>query len=167
MNYTQLFYWLVVADNARTFFTTFSIIFTVIAIIATLMFIIGRSDYDWNNISDAGKAGKKFMFWSYPFMVLFWGLLIFTPNKKDALLIIAGGQTLNYLTTDSVARQLPSELTGFLVAEIRNLAQESGVELLTNTYKQQVLESAKTMTTQELIDKMQVDTTFAHIVLNK
>lgn len=166
MNYTKLFYWLVVADNAKTFFTAFTVIFTAIAVISTIVFLVGRTEHKWVE-TNTGKMGRKFMFWSYPFMVLFWGLLIFTPSKKDALLIVAGGQTLNFLTTDSVAKELPSELTGFLVTEIRNLAHESGVELLSNTYKQQVLESAKAMGTQELLEKMQTDTTFANIVLNK
>ena len=43
MNYTKLFYWLAVADNARTLFGWGVAIFTTIAVIATIINIISRT----------------------------------------------------------------------------------------------------------------------------
>ena len=39
LDYTTLFYWLVVADNAKTLFITGIFIFTLISIVATVGFV--------------------------------------------------------------------------------------------------------------------------------
>jgi hypothetical protein len=49
-------------------------------------------------------------------------------QKKDSLLIIAGGQTLNFLT-DKAAKQIPAELSGFVLTELKNMAKEASVDL--------------------------------------
>jgi hypothetical protein len=110
---------------------------------------------------------RKWMWWSYPFMILFWSLYIFTPNKKDALLIVAGGQTLNFLTTDSASKQIPKELSNFVVTELKNMASDAKVELNIQNQKEKILEEAKTMSSTELITKMASDSNFAKIILDK
>lgn len=167
MNYSKLFYWLTVADNARGFFLTFTIIFTIIAIISTLCFLFGRDGNDLECPKDGlAERAKKWMWYGYPFMILFWSLFIFTPSKRDALLIVAGGETLNYLTTDSTARQIPKELSSFVVSELKNMASEAKVELESNSQKSKILDEAKLMTTEDIIKKMKLDSNFKNIVLN-
>ena len=163
MNYTELFYWLTVADNARVMFKTGMIIFTVVAVISTVVNIFTRGEGE----DDAANIARKWMWWSYPFMFLFWSLFIFTPNKRDALLIVAGGETMNFLTTDSTAKQIPRELSNFVVTELKNMASEAKVDLNLNDQKQKVLDEAENMTAKELMEKIKVDTTFAKIVLEK
>ena len=161
MNYTKLFYWLTVADNAKTMFITFMILFTVIAAIATIAFIFTGDEPDNQRMS------RKWMWGSYPFMIFFWSLFIFTPSKKDALLIVAGGQTMNFLTTDSTAKKIPHELSSFVVSELKNMAKEAQVDLGIQNQKEKILEQAKTMTAMEIVEKMKVDSTFAKVVLEK
>lgn len=161
MNYTKLFYWLTVADNAKTMFITFMILFTIIAAIATFAYIFNGDDPDDQRMS------RKWMWWSYPFMIFFWSLFIFTPDRKDALLIIAGGQTMNFLTTDSTAKQIPHELSNFVVTELKNMAKEAQVDLGIQNQKEKILEQAKTMTAMEIVEKMKVDSTFAKVILEK
>lgn len=163
MNYTELFYWLTVADNARVMFKVGLIIFSIIAFIATVANILFRAD----NEEDSAIQARKWMWWSYPFMFLFWSLFIFTPSKKDALLIVAGGQTMNFLTTDSTAKQIPHELSNFVVTELKNMAAEAQVDLNIKDQKQKILEQAKEMSAKELMEKMKVDSTFAKVVLEK
>ena len=170
MNYTKLFYWLTVADNAKSMFVTFLVIFSIVAVISTLCFLFGREDLDQNLTADAdsiAERSKKWLWWSIPFVILFWSLYIFTPNKRDALLIIAGGQTLNYLTTDSTTKQIPHELSNFVVSELRNMAKDTKVELGVLSAKDKILERAKTMTAAELMKEMRTDSVFAKIILNK
>ena len=162
MNYTSLFYWLTVADNARDMFRVGLIIFTAIAVISTLANLIMRGNQD-----DDADVARKWMKWSYPFMFLFWSLFIFTPSKKDALLIVAGGQTMNFLTTDKSAKQIPHELSSFIVTELKNMATEAKVDLNIKDQKAKILEEAKNMSAKELMDRIKVDTTFAKIVLEK
>ena len=163
MNYTSLFYWLTVADNARDMFKVGLIIFTGIAVIATIGNIIMRAEGE----DDSAIQCRKWMWWSIPFTFLFWSLFIFTPSKKDALLIVAGGQTMNFLTTDKSAKQIPHELSTFVVTELKNMAAEAKVDLNIKDQKQKILDQAKEMTAKELVEKMKVDTTFAKIVLEK
>jgi hypothetical protein len=161
MNYTKLFYWLTVANNAKMMFITFIIIFTAISAIATIAYIFNGEE------PDSQRMSRKWMWWSYPFMILFWSLFIFTPDRKDALLIIAGGQTMNFLTTDSTAKQIPHELSSFVVSELKNMAKEAQVDLGIQNQKEKILEQAKTMTAMEIVEKMKVDSTFAKVILEK
>jgi hypothetical protein len=161
MNWYKLFYWLTVADNAKTMFVTFTVIFTLISGVATIAYFANMDDVDEQ------KMSRKWMWWSYPFMILFWSLYIFTPNKKDALLIVAGGGTMEFLTTDSTAKQIPHELSSFVVTQLKSMGEEAKVELGIQSQKDRILDEAKSMTTQQLLDKMKIDTNFANIILNK
>lgn len=163
MNYTELFYWLTVADNARRMFVVGITIFTAVAFISTAANFLSRGDGD-NDIAD---QARKWMWWSYPFMFLFWSLFVFTPSKKDALLIVAGGQTMNFLTTDSTAKQIPHELSNFVVTELKSMAAEAQVDLNIKGQKEKILDEAKNMSAKELMEKMKVDSTFAKVVLEK
>lgn len=167
MNYTKLFYWLAVADNAKVFFMVFAIIFSIVCAISTVWFVIDRdSDLECPSGKGAERA-KKWMWWGYPFAVLFWGMWIFTPSKKDALLIVAGGQTMNFLTTDSTAKQIPYELSSFVVSELKNMAKEAQVDLGIQNQKEKILDEAKAMTAIEVVERMKVDSIFAKVVLGK
>jgi hypothetical protein len=160
MNYYSVFYWLTVADNARYFFGIFAGIFTAFSVISTIAFIF------WCDDDDVRDSAKKWIWWSYPFMILFWGFLIFTPSKKDSLLIIAGGGTMNFLTSDSTAKQIPHELTNFVVTELKSMAKSAEIEIATDDYKKNILKEAEGMTGKELIEAMK-DSTFAKIILEE
>ena len=162
MNYTTLFYWLTVADNARHMFRVGLIIFTAVAVISTVVNFLSRGEDD-----TVANTARTWMKWSYPFVFLFWSLFIFTPSKKDALLIVAGGQTMNFLTTDKSAKQIPHELSTFIVTELKNMAKEAKVDLNIKDQKEKILDEAKNMTAKELVEKMKVDTTFAKVLLDK
>lgn len=163
MNYTSLFYWLVVADNARTMFIVLIVIFMIVAVIATICYFVCADDGN-----DKGQAmSRRWMWWSYPFCILFWSLYVFTPSKKDALLIVAGGQTLNFLANDKSAKQIPSELSNFVLTEVKNLAAEAKVDLGIADQKDKLLEKAKKMSAEELMSEMKKDTAFAKVILDK
>jgi len=162
----KLFYWLTVADNARAMFVTFAVIFTAVVVISTIVWLA----YSWESDEDsinAAKHARKWVWWSMPFAVLFWSLTIFTPNKRDALLIVAGGGVVNYFTTDSTAKQLPKELTNFVLTEIKSMSQEVKLEMDVRTQRERMLDEAKKLTTEELLEKMSIDPEFANIILNK
>ncbi len=159
MNWYKLFYWLTVADNAKVMFIVFMSIFTIISLVSTICFL--------SCTGDDRDSGRKWMFWSYPFMILFWSLYVFTPDRKDALLIVAGGGTMEFLTTDSTAKQIPHELSNFVVTELRNMGEEAKVELQVMTQKDKILQEAKNMTSDQLLQRMKVDTSFAKIILNQ
>jgi hypothetical protein len=144
-------------------FKTGMVIFTAIAVVSTIVNIFLRTE----NEDKAADTARNWMKWSYPFMFLFWSMFILTPSKKDALLIVAGGQTMNFLTTDKSAKQIPHELSSFIVTELKNMATEAKVDLNIKGQKEKILDEAKNMSAKELMEKMKVDTTFAKIVLGK
>ena len=163
MNYTKLFYWLTVADNAKSFFIAFLIIFTAIAGISILVNLIAAGEDD----QPTRKVARSWIKWSLPFSALFWALFIFTPDKKDALLIVAGGGVMNYLSNDSTAKEIPHELLVFTKTELQNMSQEAKVNLGIQSEKEKILDEVKNMTSQQVLDRMKLDTTFAKIVLNR
>lgn len=169
MNYTKLFYWLTVADNAKSMFVVFIIIFTLAALISTVLFFVSLTDDDLGNEEKRyfNEMCRKWMWWSFPFLILFWSCFIFTPSKRDALLIVAGGQTMNFLTTDSTSRKIPHELSDFVVTELKNMAKDAKVELGVLNEKDKILDEAKKMTTEQLLEKMKTDNNFAKIILGK
>jgi len=165
MSYTELFYWLTIAENAKDFFVTFIVIFTIIATGSTLGFLVGR-DADFTcPKGGAAERAKKWMWWSYPFLILFWMLYIGTPDRKQALLIIAGGTTLDYLANDSIAKQIPREMSTFVVSELKNMAKEAKVDLGIASQKDKLLESARNMSSEQLIEAMKTNPELKKILL--
>jgi hypothetical protein len=161
MNYQALFYWLVVADNAKTLFVVAMTIFTAVSVISTIVYLANGVD----GKDETMDACKPWMKWGIPFAILFWSLYILTPSKKDALLIVAGGQTLNFLTTDTSAKRIPAELSNFLVSQIRVYAADANVELAGINVKAKLKEEAKKLSGEELLKRMHTDTTFAKAIL--
>lgn len=160
INYTKLFYWITVADNAKGMFKTFLIIFTLIVIISTIAwFFASMCDED-------NTGARKWIFWSTPIMIIFWSLFIFTPSKKDALFIVAGGGAINYFTTDSTAKQIPAEFSNFVLTQIKSMSQDVNIDIDVKTAKEKVIESAKQMTAEELLEKIKLDPEFAKIILD-
>ena len=74
---------------------------------------------------------------------------------------------MNFLTTDKSAKQIPHELSTFIVTELKNMAKEAKVDLNIKDQKEKILDEAKNMTAKELVEKMKVDTTFAKVLLDK
>lgn len=173
MDYTSLFYWLVVADNAKTLFIWGLVIFGIAAVVSTICLIVSicsdsyyGSDADEKRAKDV-RMSKNWMWWSYPFVFMWAALYVFTPSKKDSLLIVAGGGALNYLTTDSTAKQIPHELTNFVVTELKNMAKDNEIDLNIKSQKEKILNEAKTMTSEQILNKIKTDSTFKKVILEQ
>lgn len=153
MNWYEIFYWVTVADGAKDFFDTFSNVFTWGFIISTVIMIIliglhldttqgkteetERSDRFWI------KFFRNISIWLAILSTITWAGYVFIPSKKDALTIIAGGAVGQFITTDSSAKQIPSEVMLLLRSKIKSeinslngtivadtLAQKSKEELI-------------------------------------
>jgi len=162
MNYYRIFYWCTIADNAKLFFITFATVLSIIGAI-TMLINLGAFDHD----DEDRKIARRWVFWSWPLMILFWAFWVFTPDKKDALLIVAGGGALNYLTTDSTAKAIPKELSTFVLSELKNMSSAAKVEIDVRTTKEKVLDDVKKMSVDEVLNKMKIDSNFSKIVMSK
>jgi len=163
MSYTELFYWLTVADNAKLFFGWFAVIFIFTFILTQLIRIF--SHVDGAPTEDFVRRCNKWTWYSTPLMLLFLSLWIFTPNKRDALLIIAGGTTLDYLANDTIAKQIPRELSTFVISELKNMALDAKVDLGISSEKDKLLEVAKGMTGLELIELIKDNPDYKDLIL--
>jgi hypothetical protein len=185
MNWYSIFYWVTRADSVKTFFDVTSDIFTwmtVLGFIAVVVFsFIVRDVIAEENLPlEEEKTNPKVRsyklmgryFTSIFYVSLFlslvtWAGYVFTPTKKETLLIIAGGGTMQFLTTDSAAKQIPHELSTFVVTELKSMAKEAQVDLGIATQKDKIVEEAKAMTSAQLMERIKSDTNFAKIILDK
>lgn len=126
MNWYRIFYWITVADGVKNFFDVFSNIFTFLTVAGLIFYIANRiyrvsqSDVDKVECDSWGSHFAKFFWISMLLCIVTWGGYVFTPTKKDALLIVAGGAVGNFITSDSSAKQIPSELTNLLRLKIKD-----------------------------------------------
>lgn len=161
MNWYSIFYWLTIADNVKTITGTLSVVFGIYTLCACCA-ALGMFD---SSFSEWEKGTKKvFYIFTIAFLIniLLWGFL---PSKKDSLMIIAGGGALTFLTTDSSAKKLPPEVMNYLVTNIRKYSKEAEVDLLKADNKEEILNQAKNMSANELLEKMKVDSSFRKIIL--
>jgi hypothetical protein len=114
MNFYKLFYLFTVADGLRTFFTVMVIIFTLICVVATIAYFCCAEE----GKEEGQSMSRRWMWWCYPFGIVFWMLLILTPSKRDLVLIIAGGAVGEFVMNDKNAQELPADITRFLRTEI-------------------------------------------------
>lgn len=59
MNWYKLFYWLTVADNAKTMFIVFTALFTLISVISTIAYLLDTKYEDNQKMSR--KWAKKIL----------------------------------------------------------------------------------------------------------
>ncbi len=142
MNYYSLFYWLSVGDKLSTLFA-WSCFFS------TFLFLIFNAHTIFTKDSLRGDSWflsvKKLSYFTWVWMPLSWLLYIGTPTKKEALLIIGGGAIGNFITQDSSAQKLPSDVINFLRVQIQQATHET-IKELSSTKK------VEDMTKEELLE---------------
>ncbi len=51
-------------------------------------------------------------------------IILFTPSTKDAIIIYAGGKTMNYVESDTTLQKLPQQTTIFISEYLDNAVNE-------------------------------------------
>lgn len=186
MNWYNLFYWITRADSIKNFFDVASNIFTTLAVVSFIGMVVtsigsgsaiseNRSVNEEKDKTDPdirswNKIRRYISYLFYPLLILSiltWVGYVFTPTKKDALLIVAGGGAMQFLTTDSSAKKLPSEAMNYVVTELKSMAAEAKVDLGVTNQKEKIIDEAKNLTADELMNRMKLDSNFAKIILGK
>ena len=179
MNYYSVFYWLTVADGVKQVFDVFSNVFTwftVISLIAYAIMIGVSIQYKVDN-DDAGykdsmlwrKMVSRFYWISQIICIITWLGYVFTPTKKDCMLIVAGGAVGNFITTDTSSRAIPADITKFLHLslnkEIDDLQKEVKTdirkELGVQSEKDKFIEKVEKLSKEQLIEFLKNDTTIS------
>lgn len=160
MNWYKIFYLLSMADNLRGVAWFFLVIFVIVVIISLVIF------FNLNDKADHAPA-IRWLWRSILISFILSMVLVLTPSKKDTLLIIAGGGTMEFLSSDSTAKQIPHEVLNYLKVELQDMAADARVSLGVKSQKEKILEEAENMTTNQLMERMKVDSTFRDIILDK
>ena len=186
-NWYSVFYWMTVADNVKQFFDSSSTVFTWMAglsLVCVIASIFGRAimvssnrlETKESDLKDPDvRAWEAFRKYSirifYPAMILSlitWTGFVAIPSKKDCLLIVAGGAVGNFITRDSSAKALPSDITSFLHLSLKNeiskLNEDDQKAIGVETPKDKLISKVKTSKISdaiknELIDYIQSDST--------
>ena len=177
-NWYSVFYWLTVADGVKSFFDVASDIFTWLSVIGLIAYIFAIAfSLSEDSRDNQDKISPEYLRLRKMFGWIFWGFTILSlvswfgyvavPTKRDAVMILVGGSVVEFMTTDSVASQIPSELLILAKNEIQSAAEEAKVDLGIYSQKDKILQETKNMSTTELMDRMKVDSTFAKIILNQ
>lgn len=176
MNWYTVFYWLTVADGVKSVFDTASNCFTFFSVISLIFYAImiaTSADPICNNdeirkrVLSWRKFASRFFWISVILCTITWVGYVATPTKKDAVMILAGGATMELVTNDSTAKQIPHEVFDYVLTEIKSAAADAKVDLNISSQKDKVLESVKDLSAEQLIEKMKSDSTLAKIVLEK
>lgn len=164
MSYTSLIYWITVASNVKLILGWFAIIFTIIAVLSIIGKYITKTDANEAFNIDAKLNHRWCIFTSIMALttLLSWSLL---PSKKDALIILAAGSTLDYVTSDSTAREIPREVFSYVKTELQTLTSELNLKQETIKTKETILNEATNLNPKELIEKMKSDSNFAKVIL--
>lgn len=131
MNNYWSIYWLTRLDSIISL-CTFGFSLGVLVLLAyTIIFLFNRSedygDHDPGGVEFTSHYGKykRYAIWS----ILIFGIIgTFVPNQKEAIIIIAGGKTMNYIKSDSSLNKLPYQATTiisqYMDKQIESLKEE-------------------------------------------
>ena len=184
MNWYSVFYWLTVADGVKGFFNVSSNIFTavtVIAFIALVIVSIGKAvcvsesglqtkeeedkDADFRSWALAKRYISPIFFVALGLALLTWTGYVFTPSKRDCVVIVAGGTIGNFLSSDTNARKVPAKafnlLNAYMDKTYAELTSEEraamGVQTKEEKTKTDLVGKLKTMSKDQIIEWLQSD----------
>jgi hypothetical protein len=129
-NYAKI-YWLTRLDSLNVLFFTIAVISTIILLVYALVYVITAATEEWDE--GERKAYEANWGWiknSCLFVSIVCGLCAtFIPTKNEALLIYAGGKTLNYVQSDTSLAKIPNQATSivseYMDKALKELKEES------------------------------------------
>ena len=162
MNWYKIFYWLTVSDNVK-------MTFAIAAFVSGLFFVgmtMGAFGIFDNSVYEKWSSFTKRMYKLFMVSFLITGTLwVFTPSKTDCLLIIAGGSVGNFISTDSSAQAIPSDITRFLHLQLQSQIAGAGNDmkrqLNMQSPKEKLMDKVVDMTKEQIIELMKTDTTIS------
>lgn len=115
-NYAKI-YWLTRLDGINSFFIGMAII-SILLIIGIIIGVLMSKDFDEfhhdETLKSRIKLREKFMSKiKYLVFTFFLGILvsIFLPTQKEAIIIIAGGKTIDFVQQDTSISKIPEQTT--------------------------------------------------------
>jgi hypothetical protein len=105
MNWTTSIYWLTRLDNIGHLFSWILGV-SIVCVIAMLVY------RGVNTIEDNDYKKKPWLMGIFIFLIVLGALgKTFTPTTKEAIFIVAGGKTLEYMAKDTSLNKIPGQVT--------------------------------------------------------
>jgi hypothetical protein len=123
MSNIVLIYWLTRLSSIQGLFATVAIISTTIISAGLLMYTIMMIDSYEDEIKEFKQKRKWFVnrIWV---VCLLWIVSILTPDTKEAMLIIAGGKTMDYVEQDTALKKIPYKATELILKKMDEYIDE-------------------------------------------
>jgi hypothetical protein len=119
-----LIYWLTRLSNIQGLFLTAAIIVTTIISVGLLSYTIMMVDGYESEVKELKQKRKWFVnrIW---IICLLWIVAILTPDTKEAMLIIAGGKTMDYVQQDTSLQKIPYKTTELILKKMDEYIDET------------------------------------------
>ena len=125
MSNIALIYWLTRLSNISSFLLILGVISTFIIGIGILGYSISIIDcYNDDRIAKYKAARKKYINKTWIPILLFI-FYILTPDTKEAMLIIAGGKTMDYVQSDTSLQKIPYKATELILKKMDDYIDET------------------------------------------
>ena len=125
MSNIALIYWLTRLSSISDFFLTLGVISALVISIGLLGYSVAILDsYRDEEKIEYRQKRKKFFNKIWVPMLLFV-LFILTPNTKEAMLIIAGGKTMDYVQSDTSLQKIPYKATELILKKMEDYIDET------------------------------------------
>lgn len=130
-NYTKL-YWLTRLENINNFFITCTVTSIALIVIISIYWLIHK---EWDSFSSElaeriayrKKLVNKRKFLFVVLFVCSMGMVLI-PTQKEAVLIFAGGKTMDFIQQDTSIKKIPAQTTllisTFFEKQIKELTEE-------------------------------------------
>lgn len=123
MSNTSSLYWLTRLDgfhNILKFIIVFGFIVSLVILFVTT---IAKDDI-FDDDKDAFKIRRNFR-WIFP-LIIFCALAhVFTPTRNEAVFIIAGGKTLDFVASDTSINKIPAQTTKIITDYLENAIKDA------------------------------------------
>lgn len=168
MNWYTIFYLFSVASGLLTFAGWLAGLGTISIIICFMLYFFSLDGNNFRDKTEQIAYKKIWRNWLWRAIIgatIGWAMIIFIPSKKDMLMIIAGGTVGNFLTSDTSAKKIPSDITQYLHKAIQSeikdldLPIEAKKAFGTSTPKDEFIDKIKSLSKEEIIERLKTDST--------
>ena len=125
MSNIALIYWLTRLSSISDFFLTLGIISAIVVGIGIIGYSVAIIDWPSDEQEIKYKQKRKKFINKLWVPILLFIVYILTPNTKEAMLIIAGGKTMDYVQSDTSLQKIPYKATELILKKMDEYIDET------------------------------------------
>ncbi len=125
MSNMALIYWLTRLSSISDLFFGLGMLSSIFIFVGVLAYTFMIMDFPNDDDEIEYKQKRKKFFNKIWVPILFFVLNILTPNTKEAMLIIAGGKTMDYVQSDTSLQKIPYKATELILKKMEDYIDET------------------------------------------